>query len=179
MRVLVAHASGYGATQEVAKEIAGVLAHEHQVDLHPLGQVKSLEAYDAVVIGSSFRAGRWLGAMNRFLGRFQAELSRKLVVIFTVCLTARTQEGSRRVVGEFMPKLLARFPEVKPLTTEAFGGVLDFQRYSPVLRAMMRRVATQEGLPTAGLQDFRDWQAIRQWAQDLSRQLTQPAPQRP
>ena len=115
MKVLVAYVSGFGTTAGVAKEIADVLGRQHMVDLQTLSSVHSLDRYDAVVIGSSLRAGRWLGAMNKFLTRFREPLSRKPVAIFTVALTAHSQAGGRKVLAENLPRLLARYPEIKPM----------------------------------------------------------------
>jgi menaquinone-dependent protoporphyrinogen oxidase len=173
MKILVAYASGFGATAEVAKEMADILGRRHLVDLQPIGRVRSLDRYEAVVVGSSLRAGRWLGAMRRFVGHFHQALAERPLAIFVVALTARTHEGSRRVLAEALPKLLERYPEVKPVATEAFGGVLDYDRYNPLVRAIMRKAALQEGLPTAGLQDFRDWEAIRKWAAELGEKLAE------
>ena len=173
MKILVAYVSGFGATAEVAKEIADILGRRHMVDLRTLSAVRSLESYDAVVLGSSLRAGRWLGAMNQFLHRFADELATKPVAIFTVALTARTLDGSRRVLAENLPRLLERYPRLKPMATEAFGGVVDYERYNVLLRGIMRKVALEEGLPTSGVQDFRDWEAIRRWAAEVGEKLAE------
>jgi len=122
VRVLVAYASGFGATAEIAKEIAKILAETHAVELHALSSVRSLAPYDAVVLGSSLRSGRWLGGMTRFLVRFRRDLSTRAVAIFAVSLTARSLEGSRRVLAESLPPLLARYPSLQPFATQAFGG---------------------------------------------------------
>jgi menaquinone-dependent protoporphyrinogen oxidase len=172
MNILVSYASGYGATAEVARAIAQRLGTRHQVDLLPSNQVKSLEPYDAVVLGSSLRAGRWLGTMNKFLRRFRDELMEKPLAIFTVCLEARTHEGSRRVLSEHLPRLMKPFAGLHPVATEAFGGVLDFDKYNFAIKTIMRRVMANEGLPTAGLSDFRDWEAINAWADSLEAALT-------
>lgn len=176
MKVLVTYASGFGATAEVAREIAQVLSQSHQVDLVPAGEVRSLEPYEAVVVGSSMRAGRWLGGLTRFLGRFHRELARRPLAFFAVCLTARTLEGSKRVLAENLPALLKRYPELHPIATVAFGGVIDFDRYNLAVRTIMRAAARQEGLPTSGFQDFRDWEAIRAWAAELGAKLSAGTP---
>ncbi len=173
MRVLVGYASGFGATAEVAKVIGQVLGEKHAVAVHPLGEVRSLEGYEAVVIGTSLRANRWLGGVSRFLSRFRHDLAKRPVALFCVCLTARTVEGGRRIVGESLPRLLARYPEIKPIAVEAFGGVLHFDKYNPLVRAVMRRAAAEEGLPTSGFVDYRDWETIRRWAAEVGGKLAQ------
>jgi len=175
MKILVTFASGFGATAEVAREIGQVLSQSHQVDIIPTTEVHSLEPYQAVVVGSSLRAGRWLGRLKRFLARFHGELAGRPLAIFAVCLTARTPAGSRRVLAENLPTLLKRYPELHPVATQAFGGVINFDRYNLAVRAIMRAAARQEGLPTSGFQDFRDWEAIRAWAEELGRKLGEGA----
>ena len=176
MRILVTYASGFGATAEVAKEIADLLGRRHVVEMHPLAAVRSLDRYEAVVLGSSLRAGRWLGAAPRFVSRFHEALAARPVAIFSLGLTAHTREGSRRVLRESLPKLLGRYPEIQPVATEAFGGVLNYERYNPVIRTIMRKVALQEGLPTSGFTDFRDWEAIRKWAEELGERWAEASP---
>jgi menaquinone-dependent protoporphyrinogen oxidase len=175
LRILIGYASGFGATAEVAEEIGRVLEKKHQVAVHPLREVRSLEGYEAVVLGTSLRANRWLGGVSRFLSRFRADLANRPVALFCVCLTARTLEGGRRIVGESLPRLLARYPEVRPIAVEAFGGVLHFDKYNPLIRTIMRRAAAQEGLPTSGFVDYRDWETIRRWAAELGEKLEQGA----
>jgi len=52
---------------------------------------------------------------------------------------------------------------------------LDYDRYNFAVRMLMRRVAEREGWPTSGFQDYRDWQAIRAWARQISEQLQEKA----
>jgi menaquinone-dependent protoporphyrinogen oxidase len=167
MKILVSYASGYGATAEVAKTIAHRLQENHEVDLVPSNKVRDLEQYDAIVIGSSLRAGRWLGTMNKFLRRYREQLIEKPLAIFTVCLEARTMDGSRRVLQEHMPRLMKPFTALAPVACEAFGGVLDFDRYNFAVRTIMRNMMAKEGMPTSGFKDYRDWESIHEWADGL------------
>ena len=57
-RVLVAYASAYGSTQEVAETVAATLReHGQTVDLQPVRNVQTLEGYGAVVLGALVFAG--------------------------------------------------------------------------------------------------------------------------
>ena len=61
MRVLVTAASKYGATAEIAAAIAEVLdKHGLEATVLPPEQVKGVDGYDAVVVGSTVYAGHWL-----------------------------------------------------------------------------------------------------------------------
>jgi len=53
IKVLVAYASKYGSTQEVAEKIAATLReNDLLVDLKPIREVKPLEEYTAIVLGA-------------------------------------------------------------------------------------------------------------------------------
>ena len=59
--ILVTYASVSGSTGEVAEAIVKVLRQEGgQAIARPVDQIISLDEFDAVIIGSSIRAGRWL-----------------------------------------------------------------------------------------------------------------------
>ena len=49
--ILVAYATRYGSTQQVAEEVATILRQSGlQVDVQPARQVKSVDGYRAVVV---------------------------------------------------------------------------------------------------------------------------------
>ena len=59
-RVLVTYASKHGATAEIAEAIAQELGSQDlQTDCRPAGDVKSLDDYGAVVLGSAVYMKRW------------------------------------------------------------------------------------------------------------------------
>ena len=58
--VLVAYASKYGATKEIAEKIGEVLQDAGcSVDVHSVSDVKDLSGYQAVVLGSAAYIGGW------------------------------------------------------------------------------------------------------------------------
>ena len=58
--VLVAFATRYGSTQEVAEAVATALrAKGFDVDVRPLKTVRSVEGYGAVVVGAPLQMFRW------------------------------------------------------------------------------------------------------------------------
>lgn len=74
MRVLVAAASGHGATYEIAEEIGRALeAHGIAADVR---RVEDVDEYDAAVLGSAIDAGKWLEPAQRFVERHAAEAFR-------------------------------------------------------------------------------------------------------
>jgi menaquinone-dependent protoporphyrinogen oxidase len=61
MKVLVAAATRYGATGEIARTIGEMLrGHGLDPSVVPPEQVDTVDGYNAVVLGSAVYAGHWL-----------------------------------------------------------------------------------------------------------------------
>jgi ABC-type uncharacterized transport system involved in gliding motility auxiliary subunit len=75
-KVLVAYASRYGSTAEVAQAIGARLGERDMaVDVKNVEEVKDLAGYSAVVVGSAVRVGRWLPAATKFVQQHKSALS--------------------------------------------------------------------------------------------------------
>jgi uncharacterized protein YjbI with pentapeptide repeats len=158
-RILVAYASVSGSTGEVAETIGQVLDEEGViVQVRYVGDVTRISAYSAVVLGSSIRVGKWLPEAIRFLETHQEALSRVPVAYFTTCLTmVNDTEESRRTVLAYMEPVLQKAPQIKPVGLGLFAGSLDPDRQ---LLPMMHSELAPQG-------DYRDWEAIRAWAEEI------------
>lgn len=159
-KALVAYASKCGSTAEIAKNIAGVLVESgRQVDLLPAADVTDLSGYDLVVLGSAIRMSKWMPAASDFVSRFQQDLVNKSTAFFTACLTLRDDTpATRQEVTAYLQPVRDIF---QPDYEAFFAGRLDYGRLSLVEGALMKyAIKAPEG-------DFRDWQKIRAWAEDL------------
>ena len=59
-KVLVAYASSYGSTKEIAEVISETLRSQGlAVDLRPIRKVQTLEGYSAVVLGAPLYMFHW------------------------------------------------------------------------------------------------------------------------
>lgn len=66
--ILIAYATKYGATAEIAEKIGQVLRQAGlPADVQPADRVGDLTAYKAVVLGSAVYAGQWRGEAVTFL----------------------------------------------------------------------------------------------------------------
>ena len=84
MRVLVSVATKYGATAEIAQTIAAVLGeHGVEVAVLPPEQVKGIDGYDAVVVGSAVYAGHWLKPAKELVERHSGALTGRPVWLFS------------------------------------------------------------------------------------------------
>lgn len=167
-KVLVTYASKYGSTQEVADAVAGSLREQGLVvDLQPAGKVRSLDGYKAVVLGAALYYGLWHKDAVNFLVRNEAALARCPVAVFALGPNS-TDEIEGQGCRMQLDKELAKFPWLRPVATELFGG-----RYPARLRFPDSMVAALPASPMHGKppSDVRDWTAIRAWAGNLAATL--------
>mgnify|MGYP006309005493 CR=1 FL=1 len=164
-RVLVAYASKRGGTKEIAKRIGEVLREAGlDAEVRPVGRVRDLERYDAVVLGSGVYIGRWRRPAARFLKRRRQTLADMPVWLFS---SGPTGEGDpvKIASGWRFPKpLQAAADEVGPRDAALFHGVLKESELTFIERWMIRNV-------NAPLGDFRDWDAIVAWAESIAEEL--------
>ena len=152
-RIAVFYASVTGSTGEVAQAIGEVLSHDGaDVTVLPVGEVDNLDNVDAVVLGSSIRAGKWLPEALNFLKQYRRQLAEVPVAYFTTCLTmVDDTPDNRRTVLTYMEHVRQTAPDIEPVGLGLFAGSLD------PTRVLAMSVDGPQG-------DYRDWNAIREWA---------------
>ena len=166
--VLVAYATRYGSTGEVADAVAERLrGHGLAVDVKPVKEARDLDGYDAVVLGVPFYLGSMLKEARTFLERQRAALEGKPVALFALGPTSAADDLDEAAAQ--LDKALAKLPWLQPWTAEMFVG-----KYDPTkLRFADRLVTKPPASPLHGLaaHDDRDWEAIGAWADDVSQAL--------
>jgi menaquinone-dependent protoporphyrinogen oxidase len=163
IQILVAYASGSGSTREVAEAIAAKIEKQGLTTIiQNVSEVASITAYGGVVIGSSIRIGRWLPEAVACLERIKADVGERPVAYFTTCLTMvdDTKENRETVLDYMEPLLVKIAPEIKPIGLGLFAGSLD-----PGRQAIMVGDGPQG--------DYRNWEAIGAWAQEIGEQFAQ------
>jgi menaquinone-dependent protoporphyrinogen oxidase len=157
--VLVAYASKAGSTAEVAQAIAETISGRGMAAaVKPIDHVKSLEGYDAVVIGSCIRMGGWLPEALKFVEKNQGVLKTLPTAFFQVSAGMRenTPAAKEEALGYSQP---AR-DLLEPVSMGLFAGKMDLSKLSLFDRAISKMVGSVEG-------DWRDWEAIRAWAEAI------------
>lgn len=171
--VLVAFATRYGSTQEVAEFIAKTLREGGQsVEVQPAQQVKDLALYHAVVLGAPVYIGKWHKYAHEFLAQHGDALSQRPLAIFALGPLSNTEaemQGSR----EQLEKNLEQYLWLKPVALEMFVGKYDPARLGFGHKLLAALPASPLHGKTAS--DNRNWGAIRAWASDLpARLLVEP-----
>lgn len=169
--VLVAFATTYGSTREVAERVAQRLREAGLiVTLRELRDVDSLEGVETVVLGAPIYIGHLHRDAQRFLDRFKDALEKRKVAVFSLGpLTTDETEvtGSR----DQLEQDLAKHPELAPFAVAMLGGSYDPAKLGLVHKLMAAMPSPLHGRPSS---DVRDWDAIDAWANELASRLRVP-----
>jgi menaquinone-dependent protoporphyrinogen oxidase len=158
-RILIAYGSRCGSTGGVAEAVGQVLsAAGATVDVRLVKNVNDVSPYQAVIVGSAIRMGKWLPEVVDFIKTHQETLSRVPVAYFAVCLAMKddTAENRQKALG-YLDPVRKQFPQVKPADIGLFAGAVDYGKLSFAYSLILKVKGAPEG-------DFRNWEAIRTWA---------------
>ena len=165
IQVLVAYATKYGATAEIAERIGQVLRQAGlSTDVLPTDQVSELTTYEAIILGSAVYGGQWRKEAATFLEVNEKTMAERPVWLF-----------SSGPLGEGDPVQLMkgwRFPEaqqpiadrIQPRDIAFFRGELDMEKLSFAEKLIVKGIKAPVG-------DFRDWDAITSWAGVIAEEL--------
>jgi len=183
VKALVVYGTRYGATENTSEVIAEVLRQEgfEVIVVNAKDDnIQSLSEYELIIVGSGIRMGRWTREPDKFLEKFQQELSHKKLALFVCCGSAhplsdgeektKDIEDARR---KYLEEKAAKY-SLHPIALGLFGGVYDFNKMSWFFRKTMSSVKLQleeAGFKEteAGRYDTRDFKAIRSWVKKAAR----------
>ena len=151
-KTLMAFVSKGGATKEASEIIADILKEKYKftVDLVDLKKKSpDLEEYDNIVIGAGVRVGKVYGKALKFL---KQDFGDRKVAFFVCSGDAGDPEKYEEACTKYIIDVLAKYPHVKTVATEAFGG-----RMKMLGKTMF---------------DHFDPAKIRTWAENLGSKLT-------
>ena len=173
-RILVAYASGFGSTAEVARAIGDALSSANaRVDVASVADIEDVTPYDAVIVGSPIRYDKWMPEATGFVERFASDLKDRPVALFFTCLAlSREDDRSARQARSYADRLREGISGVRPLDVAGFAGVLDYSRFPvlvrPFARFLFSFLRVREG-------DYRNWDAIGEWAGSLKQNPEWPS----
>ena len=161
-QALVAYASKHGSTAGIAEAVAETLrARGFVTDVMPAKEVRRIDDYGLVVVGSAVYMFRWQGDAVDFLKRFRRELETRSTWLFSSGPTGGDAEADAKMADILVtqpppPGNAAKLAErigVRGHRTFA-GATADtmtgfFERWIP------------KG-------DWRDFDAIRDWANEIA-----------
>ena len=158
-KVLIAYATKRGSTFEVAQAIGNILSKQGaEVDVNAVQEVRSLDGYCTVIIGSAIRMAAWLPDAVDFVKKYQQSLEETRTAIFTVRILnsddTPESEKERQAYTKEINDIIA------PQSEAFFTGKVEPAELRFVERMLFKAVNSPEG-------DFRDWDYIRSWAKQV------------
>lgn len=160
MRILVSVASKHGSTAEIGHEIAGVLTEAgFKVDIVAPDDVKTLDGFDAVVLGSGVYVGHWLAPARDLVERLSDQLVERPVWLFSSGPIGDPPKP------EEDPEEVAELLEITHARAHCtFGGKVDKSTLGLGEKVIVAAVRVPEG-------DFRPWADVRAWATGIAEAL--------
>jgi menaquinone-dependent protoporphyrinogen oxidase len=174
MRVLVAYASRYGATQGIAERIAATLRQQGiEATVEGAERAGDPAGYDAAVIGSAAYYFHWMKPAAKFVRSNAESLASRPVWLFSSgpLGTKDKDDKGRDLCAVLEPKEIAEFREtVKPRDHRVFFGAMDPSKLGFTHRLIYKLPANRDNaLFPQG--DFRNWADIEAWAGGIAETL--------
>ena len=162
-KILVAYASTYGSTQEVAEVIAATLREcSLTVDIQPARKVRTLAGYNGVVLGAPLYMFHLHKDAIHFLTRYREALTGGMPLsLFAGGPFGKGDEKEWQEIHRMLDQELAKFAWLKPVSVQVIGGRFDPAR----LRFPYNLIPALKNMPA---NDLRDWPAICAWATSLA-----------
>ena len=161
MKVLIAYASKYGTTGEVAEKIGEVMKSKGaEVKVANIRDKPDPKGYDAAVVGGAVYITMLNGKTKGFVARHRKTLKEIPVAYFVVSGTMKDDTPeNREKIGK---KLNPMIKKVGPVDVALFGGAFDPSK-GPKMMA------------SEPASDYRDWGAITAWAEGLIKKFQEKA----
>jgi menaquinone-dependent protoporphyrinogen IX oxidase len=179
---MIVYGTTFGATKGTSEEIARML-REQKFDVKIVNaeeeKIKDISEYGLIIVGSSLANCRWNKGAEDFLKKFHKEFENKKLALFvsSVAPIAEREANTAEVDKERKIALEDKVSKynLKPVAMGLFGGILNYNKMGFIARKGME-IAFKSRLQENGFKevepgvyDLRDWNAIRNWTQELIR----------
>jgi menaquinone-dependent protoporphyrinogen oxidase len=169
MKVLVAYASKYGATEGIAERIGSVLEKRGlDVEVTRCADRREVSGFDAYVVGSATYEFNWRKDARKFVERNTPELATHPLWLFSsgpVGAEKVDKNGDDVLVGA-QPKQFSEYGgALHPRGMQVFRGAFDHDKVRGADRIIAWMPAISEVLPQG---DYREWDVIDAWADSIA-----------
>ena len=118
----VAFASKGGATKETSEIIADILKNKFRFEVYLIDLRKSsknIMVYSNIIIGAGVRGRKVYREALDFLNQ---DFGQRKLAFFVCCGGAGDPKNYKESCAKYVNEVLAKYPNVKTVATEAFGG---------------------------------------------------------
>ena len=171
-KILLVYSTTDGHTRKICQRLQDVIDQQgHQATLLAVREAweADLAAFDKIVIGASIRYGKHRPEVVEFINSNAATLAEKPNAFFSVNVTARKPDKNTPETNPYMPKFLKQI-RWQPKELAVFAGKIDYPRYRPFDRMMIRFIMWITKGPTDPdtVIEFTDWQAVEKFGDLIS-----------
>lgn len=169
---LLVYATTDGHTRTISLRLAEVMeAGGDSVTVLPIGEAGSIDlsGYEKIVIGASIRYGKHGREVTEFIARYLEDLRSRPSAFFSVNLVARKPEKNQPDTNPYVKRFLHKIPW-KPDHVAVFAGKLDYPRYTPLDRWIIRAIMWITKGPTdpTAVVEFTDWGRVDAFGRHLA-----------
>jgi menaquinone-dependent protoporphyrinogen oxidase len=157
-KILIAYASKYGSTKEIAEKVGSVLKGEGlEADVLSADKVTDISGYKDIIVGVAMYMGGWRKEAKNFVTKFEKALAAKRVWVFSSGPSGKG-DPAQLLKGVIVPAgIKIILDRIKPKDITVFHGNLDPVKMKGLEKWIVKRVGGDTG-------DFRDWAMITAWA---------------
>ena len=160
-KILVAYATKYGSTQQIAEKVGEVFRQANlDVDVVQVDRVRDLTPYKVVILGSAVYIGKWRKEAVEFLKKNVQALAERQVWIFSSGPTGEGDPVELMKGWRFPTELQPFVDQIKPHDIAVFHGNLSTEKMNFMEKQVIKTVKAPVG-------DFRDWNAVTDWANSI------------
>ncbi len=162
--ILIIYSTTDGHTVTICNRLKRVLEpYGHRVTIISVNESSEvdLQAFDKIVIGASIRYGKHSPQIVQFISKNGQILDSKPNAFFSVNVVARKPEKCQPATNPYLKKFLKRI-SWKPKELAVFAGKIDYPRYTPFDRFMIRLIMWITKGPTdpTAVIEFTNWQQV-------------------
>lgn len=180
-KVLILYGTRYGTTKGISDEIEksiqekGITTESYNLKESDLKRIPPLDNYDGVILGTGIKMNRWTKVLKNFVKKRKLELNKiqDKLGFYVCCGEAAEKSKINSAINKY---IISKFEDIglKPALIDAFGGAYDLTVDSAI-KGMTRKIVIsimkeEYGIenPEGLLHDFRDWEQIKEFANNFS-----------
>ena len=179
MKILVIYGSFDGQAQRIAVRMAEVIGRGgHTVEAVP-AQTDSIcdriDASDAVIVGGAIRYGHHQKVLERVVRENREAIASRPNAFFSVCMSAAGPNAKPATAWGYVDEFITR-TGWQPGRIASFAGALQWSRYNPFMKLMMRFIVSMAGGDTDASRDreYTNWDAVERFAAEFEYPLREP-----
>ncbi len=173
-RVLIAYATSYGQTAQIARRMADLLIASGDavtlVDVRNHPRDFRAGEFDGVIIGGSIIGGRHSRALVHFVRAHRAVLNATPSAFFSVSGSAASPKETERAQARRFVIEFLKDTGWRPALSDTIGGAMAYTKYNPFLRWFIKRAARAAGGPTDTSRDHEvtDWSQVERFVETFA-----------